>query len=531
MTCLVTSRQAKAIDRKTIGETGILSLVLLERAALKVADCVEHILKVLDHRRRVVAVCGTGNNGGDGIAAARILHSRGYDVTVVLVGEAKKRSKDCEIQLHIANNLAVPVMDFADIEMYDVVIDAIFGIGIDRPVIGSFAAWIEAINRAGKKGSKIVSVDIPSGIHTDTGQVLGVAVKADLTVTFGYVKLGMVLYEGADYVGTLCCEDIGFDPNALISFVQDEKEQVTKENALSTKKFTESAFIYQTYSKGEKLNLPKRKNDGHKGSFGRVLVIAGSKNMAGAAAFSAKAAYRTGAGLITVYTAKSNRVILQTMVSEAVLKTWDDELEVFDDAEKKQLKNAMNESQVIVLGPGLGTDRKAEAITEFVLKESQIPLILDADGINVVAKHREWLEYLGKRGIVTPHLKELSRLTGEEIACIKNHLQKVCVDFQARYGVICVAKDARSFVFDGSDTIYVNSSGNNGMGTGGSGDILTGVIAGLIAQGLPIEDAARVGVCVHGRAGDLAASRVGAYSMMATDIIDRLSDVLMETLE
>lgn len=440
--------------------------------------------------------------GGDGIAAARILHSRGYDVTIFFAGRREKMSPDCQKQLSIAENLSVPISNDTDLDAYNIIIDAIFGIGLDRPVTGTYKDWITAVNSASENGSRVIAVDTPSGIHTDSGQIMGTAVHADRTVTFGYIKKGLVLYLGASCAGKVICRDIGFDPAAAKTI----------------------GLQYITYTKEDYKRLPKRYADSHKGTYGHVLVIAGSKNMAGAAYFSALAAYRMGAGLVTLYTPESNRCILQQLLPEAVLKTYPDTA-----PDLSALSDQLNNYQAIILGPGLGQNAASENIVRTVTaSDIKIPLIIDADGLNILSKNMEWLSKSTVPTVITPHMKELSRLTGHNIQYLKENLVQVCETFTREYGVICIAKDTRTMIIDNSETIYINLSGNNGMATGGSGDILTGIIAGLCAQHMPLSEAARLGVYLHGCAGDTAAFNKGFHSMTASDVLDAIPELLKE---
>ena len=347
-----------------------------------------------------------------------------------------------------------------------------------------------------------MAVDTPSGIHTDSGQIMGTAVHADRTVTFGYIKKGLVLYPGASCSGKVICRDIGFDPAAAKTI----------------------GLQYITYTKEDYKRLPKRYADSHKGTYGHVLVIAGSKNMAGAAYFSALAAYRMGAGLVTLYTPESNRCILQQLLPEAVLKTYPD-----TSPDLSALSDQLNNYQAIILGPGLGQNAASENIVRTVTaSDIKIPLIIDADGLNILSKNMEWLSKSTIPTVITPHMKELSRLTGHNIQYLKENLVQVCETFTREYGVICIAKDTRTMIIDNSETIYINLSGNNGMATGGSGDILTGIIAGLCAQHMPLSEAARLGVYLHGCAGDTAAFNKGFHSMTASDVLNAIPELLKE---
>lgn len=516
MEYIVTGGQSRDIDSYSIRKVGIPSLVLMERASLAVAQAVEDYLygDGPGRKARILSVCGSGNNGGDGMAAARILYERGYDAVILLVGNPDKLSEDASTQLAIARNAGMKVVMRDEVKTpedcenflagFDVIIDAVFGTGLSREVGGSYRDWIHAINEAGSRGTFIAAVDIASGVDADDGKILGVAVKADCTVTFGYRKLGHVLYPGAMWSGHVICRDIGFDRHA-IEHVSDAK-------------------LHFAYSDADLAGLPARRPDSNKGSYGKVLVIAGSRNMAGAAAFSARAAYAMGAGLVTIFTPECNRQILQALVPEAVMKTYPE-----DGADTDVLRGLLEKNSCAVVGPGLGTSRASAEIVKTVLDTAHIPLIIDADALNITAADkacRESLEKLSADVIITPHMMELSRLTGYNIQTLKTNCENICEEFSRINGVICIAKDARTRIYGAGQNVYVNLSGNNGMSTGGSGDVLTGILAGLTAQGLDAAHAAALGVYVHGRAGDFAAQKKSVYSMTASDIIEAIPELI-----
>ena len=505
MQYLITGEQARAIDAYTIRGCGVPSLVLMERASLAVAEeCERMVRKCTDCR--FLAVCGNGNNGGDGIAAARILFARGYKAEILLAGDPDRLSDDCAAQLKIAAHFGVPVQRFCDLSSYDVLIDALFGTGLSREVSGKYAVLIKEMNSS---GTRICAVDIASGVHAGTGQILGTAVNAEVTVTFGDQKLGMVLYPGALSCGRIVCAEIGFAPQAR----------------------EEAGVCYFAPEPSDLQKIPKRHPDSHKGSYGKVLTIAGSRNMAGAAALSGRAAYLAGAGLVTLLTPECNRVILQTLVPEAVMKTYDE-----DGALPEEFPALMSDASVVVIGPGLGMSEKAQQLVHGVIRSAQCPVVMDADALNILAQHPEWMEEMRTASelcsrasfILTPHKRELSRLTGDNIQSLQEKLLQICVAFSRNYGVILVAKDARTLVSDGTGNVFVNTSGNDGMACGGSGDVLTGIIAALAAQGSSPLDAARLGVYLHGLAGDAAAARKGRYGMTASDIAGALPEVMKE---
>lgn len=493
MEYLATAEEMQKIDTITMNEIGIPALVLMERAALKTA---EEIAGRFDKNKKCLVVVESGNNGGDGLAVARILKSWNYHVDVCHIAGISKESESFTKQKQILIQLGIPILHEIPDEEYDVIVDGIFGVGLKRPVTGIQKQVIGQINRM--KGYKI-AIDVPSGLYATSGQIADVCVMADLTVTFGLCKVGMLRYPGRDYCGEIVVKDIGFPKNAI--------EQVDP--------------VVYTYDQSCLCKLPPRTNDSNKGTYGRVSVIAGSSHMSGAAYLAAEAVYRMGCGLVKVYTHEQNRTILGTKLPEAILMTYSDEVSI-----AACVDDAINFGDVILIGPGLGMDELAFSLVKTVLERSSIPLIIDADGLNILSKHMDWLE--GCRGpvILTPHLKEMSRLNGQTVSEIKQNTPEYCQSMAANYHLVCVLKDARTWVSDGTNKLYMNVSGNNGMSTAGAGDVLSGIIAGLAGLGMASDEAARLGVYIHGRAGDFAAEKKGQYSMIARDILDGISQVL-----
>ncbi len=491
MKYLVDGNQMKAIDNYSINELGIPSLILMEKAAMA---CAKVILDTIKDDEKIVAVCGTGNNGGDGIATARILKEAGLDVSVLLIGEEEKVSEQTKKQLEIGRHLDLPIFNYKNIlneewiEEYNIVVDAMFGIGLSKPITGDYEFIINQINQ---HHAKVFAIDIPSGVDAGTGNIWSTAVKADVTITFGYNKLGLVLYPGAEYAGTVIVEDIGFPQKAL--------------KAVCPKTFT-----YDLEDKGK---LPRRNPYSNKGSFGKVLVIGGAKNMAGAAYLCAKSAYRMGAGLVKILTVEDNRIIMQANLPEALLSTYTQE-----GFTKEWFLEELLWASVVVIGPGLSMDGVAEMMLDLVLETVQVPLVIDADALNLIALHQktEKIDH-NRQIIITPHLKEMSRLANCEISDITKDLIAFSKNAMKDKEYILVLKDARTIVTDG-DYSYVNLCGNSGMAVGGSGDVLTGVIGGLLAQGMIPFEAATLGVHFHALAGDRAAKEKNEYSMIAGDI-------------
>lgn len=496
MNILVDSRQMKDCDNHTIHYFGIPSLVLMERAALGVTEEIE---KNVQTESKVLLVCGIGNNGGDGLAVARMLWQKGHQVTAVMIGDWKKVSEETKRQMEICQAYQIGIQREIPKESFDVVVDALFGIGLSRALEGKYFEAVEQMNCI---NAYKVAVDIPSGIHADTGAVMGIAFHADVTVTFAFPKLGLRLYPGAEYAGEVLVKEIGIG-----------KEKILEEKTV----------CYEAEPK-DLMKIPKRKDYSNKGTFGKVLVAAGHKNMAGAAFFSGKAAYVTGAGLVKIMTEESNRSILQQLLPEAVLETYEPEQEL-----EEALKNNMEWADVIVAGPGIGTEETSEKIIKVILEHAKVPVILDADGLNIAANHMEWLKECKTTVIVTPHLGEMERMTKKSIFDIQKQLLQVAREFAERYNVICILKDARTITALPDGTVYVNTSGNNGMATAGAGDVLTGVLAGLIAQNMEPGSAAPIGVYMHGKGADAVLTQTGNYGMMAQDIIEGVRQVMKET--
>ncbi len=508
MRILVDSAQMKQCDRNTIEHFGIPSLVLMERAALGVTEEIERRLGAYRAKADLggsgwarpraytaLVACGFGNNGGDGLAVARMLWQKGYAVTVVMPPEMKRMSEETKVQRGILEKYQIPLCSQMPEGEFDVVVDALFGIGLTRELTGEYREYVKEMN--GKQGLK-VAVDIPSGIHGDTGAVMGIGFQADVTVTFAFAKPGLMLFPGAGYAGEVKVWEIGIDRH---SFLTEEPDLFCLEPE-------------------DMAGIPARRTRTNKGSYGKVLTIAGQKNMAGAAFLSAKASYLTGAGLVKVMTPEENRVILQQLLPEAILETYADASE--------NLHDSLAWASVIVAGPGLGTGAKAEALIQEVLERAKVPLILDADGLNIVAKHQCWLRGAKGTVIVTPHLGEMARLTGKSVPSIQESMIGIAREFAQENQVICVLKDARTVTALPDGRAWVNASGNNGMATAGAGDVLTGIISGLAAQGMDPQRAAPMGVYLHGLAGDVQAAGQGRYGLMAQDILAGIARVMAD---
>ncbi|MBQ9983427.1 MAG: NAD(P)H-hydrate dehydratase [Lachnospiraceae bacterium] len=495
MKYIVTKKEMQAVDAYAIEKMGIPAAVLMERAALQVAEEVE---RLNPNKGRILVVVEGGNNGGDGLAAARILMERGYLVDIYYIAGFSKTSEQFQVQKNIMFNMGVRLRKAIPNKEYSVIVDGIFGVGLSRNVDGPQKKAIETMNQM--SGMK-VAIDIPSGIDATTGDIMGVAFKADYTVTFELIKLGMFFSDGIDYCGKIICKGIGF-PEAALKAVKPK--------------------IY-AYDGQDMDRLPKRVDNSNKGTYGRVAVIAGSKNMSGAAYLCAKSAYSTGVGLVKIYTHESNRTILQSQLPEAVMMTYND----YEGA-LSCIEDAMKWATVIVVGPGLGVDSTSERMLYELLMSTEVPLVLDADALNILSNNIELLEASSAPVIMTPHMVEMSRLIHKTLPAITKDRFNIARQFARKMGVTLVLKDAKSIVTNGGEQTYMTLDGNNGMSTGGSGDVLAGIIAGMIAGGLSLAEAAQMGTFIHCLAGDRAAEKKGKYAMLSSDIIAAIGEVMRD---
>lgn len=531
---VVTAALMKKLDKNTIETHGIPSLVLMERAALAVVwellspsgASVMHAHAGGDvagtenwDLRRVLVVCGNGNNGGDGIAAARLLKLRGVRVEIYQPAENGRKSQDCILQEKIARSYGVRWINNPEWSEYTTIVDAIFGVGLARTVDGIFADTIRHMNES---QAKILAVDISSGIDADTGQILGVAVKVQATVTFAFAKQGHFLASGAEYGGRLLIRDIGIYETEVC---QIEKTGTAECGLMEKAKPPENGLPQCLRSAGtyfmeeqDLIRVPKRPDGGNKGTFGKILLVAGSEGMAGAAILSGLAVLRTGCGMVKIVTPEKNRVVLQTRVPEAMLSVYQDEEQAID-----VLKSGLKWADTVGIGPGLGQGPIAEKMVLFLVENCTHPLVMDADALNLISKNKEWLHKKKCPVIITPHLGEMSRLCGKSIEMIRSDSLKMARNFASEYHLQCVLKDARTCVALPDGTAYINTTGNSGMATAGSGDVLCGIILGLLAQKTPYEYAGALAVWLHGKAGDRCSEKTGPGFLLAGDLIEELS--------
>lgn len=508
---IVNCAQMKAIDAATIQEMGVPSCVLMERAALAVVEEIK--LRALKNEK-ILVVCGSGNNGGDGIAIARILCLQGFHAEIYLAGKIEKMTEETALQYKIAKNYGVPFVNNLQWHEYTVIVDAIFGVGLTREIQGSYRDLILEMNQV---NAYKVAVDLPSGIDGDDGKILGVAFGADVTVTFAYRKRGLCFYPGRMYAGKIITADIG------IYTKQDVPQKMQIRDLTESKKSPLYTDGYvQCIEKQDLEKLPVRAPFGNKGTFGKVLVVAGSEGMCGASYFAASAALAGGCGMVKIVTAEENRIPLQTMLPEAM---------IFCDFSEEENKKNLNWCDVLVIGPGIGTSKVAAEHSEWFLKhakEAEKSVVLDADGLNLLASNPDWQEILPSNLVLTPHVGEMSRLCGKTIAEIQKSLIETALACAKKYKAVCVLKDACTVIADTQGDVFLNLSGNAGMATAGSGDVLAGLLGALLCMEWTEETgfAAALGVWIHGAAGDLAAEKVGMHSLKARDIIENINGVL-----
>ena len=492
---ILSSSQLKELDKYTIEHEPIASIDLMERAACALTDA---IIRRWDSSFHIVVFAGPGNNGGDALAVARMLSRKGYRVEVFLFNTKGRLSEECQTNLdrlktcgsvyftEISTQFDPPTLTESH-----VVIDGLFGSGLNKPLNGGFAAVVKYINAS---KAQVVAIDIPSGLmgEDNTYNIRPNILRADVTLSIQLPKLSFLFPENEDIVGEWELLDIGLKQ----SFI---------DTAISVYSIMEEADIRSL--------IKPRKRFTHKGTFGHGLLIAGSYGMAGASILSAKACLKSGIGLLTVHVPIHNHDLLQTTVPEAIVQT---------DIHERYFAQPthLNRYSALAIGPGLGQEEDTALAMMEQIQGSSLPIVLDADAINILSTHRNWLNRLPKRCILTPHLGELERLIGK---CMDTYERLTKVKELAAYlQSYIIVKGAWTTIVTPEGNFYFNPTGNPGMATGGSGDVLTGILLGLLAQGYTREEACRLGVYIHGLAGDIAAEAKTEIGMTAHDIVEAL---------
>lgn len=483
---IISAAQTRDTDQYTIENEPIPSIDLIERASLAF---VNKFMDLYEKSQAVIVISGSGNNGGDGLAVARLLSERGYKVRAVLVRFGDSLTHDCQVNLERLNGQVIELLEGSTIPNFEepIMIDAIFGSGLNRPVESWLKQLIEQINDFEKQ---VVSIDIPSGLMADDINEEACVIKAQQTITFQREKLSFLFPESGKFCGDLHVVDIGLNEN----FIQ----------SLASKHFMLDL---------DDVTLPVRSNFDHKGTYGHLQVFAGSKGKMGAAHLAAKAALRSGVGLCSIHTAGCGLDVLQTNLPEAM---------VVDDKNENVISSGriLAKANAICVGPGIGTDPETILWFEEFLEHLKKPAVLDADAINIIGQNQYLMDFLPKGTILTPHLKELERMIGESANGL-DRLEKV-KKLTERYGIYILIKGAYSAIVTPQSEVFFNPTGNPGMATAGSGDVLAGIIGSLLAQGLSSKQALISSVYLHGLAGDIAKKELGEPSIMASDLLNNL---------
>ncbi len=487
----------REIDKYCIESLRLPGIVLMENAALKLIKNID-----LQSYDTFAVICGKGNNGGDGFAAARHLHVLGKKVEVFLVGAKEGMSEDCRTNYSILRNMGVTINKIENVEdineLRDVAgraqftIDAVLGTGLSKNVEGIYDMVISIINENSKF---ILAVDVPSGFNSDTGKIMGNCVKANKTVALQLFKKGFLSYGSDKYTGEIVVEDIGIPETVINKFHNNEliidKEMVRK-----------SLQVRDKYS--------------HKGDYGRVLIAAGSKGFTGAAYIAAEGAVRSGAGLVTLCCSEELQPILSAKLVEAMTISF---------KEKERLKEAVDKCSAIAIGPGMGNNEETLESVKYTLKYAKCPIVIDADGINVLKDHLSLIKNRESKVVLTPHLGEMARITGMSIEYIKQNRIEVSEKLAKEYGVIILLKGYNTVITDGVITM-INPTGNSSMASGGMGDCLTGIIASFIGQGYKPLEAAYLAAYIHGYAGDKLSKKM--FCVNASHVLENIPFVIKE---
>ena len=521
---LVTSEQMKKIDKITIEEIGISGLELMEKAGLGSALVAKNNWDGEVENKKVVIFCGKGNNGGDGFVVGRYLSSWGADVEFYLLGKKDEVKGDALVNLKKAIDLNLPLKEVLKEKEFpselkaDLIVDAIFGTGFKGKATGLEEKAIQLINSS---TIKVLSIDIPSGLDADTGLVEGVCIKADSTPTMGLPKIGQFFFPGKSYCGKVEVIDIGVP------------QRVIEEQKINLNLITEQEV---------KSSLPQRPGDTHKGNCGKVFLIAGSTGMTGAATLASLSCLKAGAGMAILGIPKSLNEIMEIKVTEVMTKP-------LPDVRKKgvlalrglgEIMQALKWADCVALGPGLGQHFETVELVRRLITKIELPMVIDADGLNAIAKDSSILSQAKASLILTPHIGELSRLIGVPIDEIAKDKMRHASESAKKFNCVLVFKGAPAIIGDPEGEVYVNPTGNAGMATAGSGDVLTGIIIGLLAQMIMLKkqdikksmlESALAGVHIHGLCGDLAKEEKGEMGMIAGDMMEKIPESIFEILK
>ncbi len=502
---IVTGEKMGQIDREAMEGFGIPGMVLMENAGLQVVNLLQELLPP-GERGAVVVVCGKGNNGGDGFVIARHLSRLGYRVKVLAVDRPETYKGDAAQNYRILLDSGTGVMLTEDrglrglgerLDEGDVIVDALLGTGTRRRVSEQYQTIIDDINRS---RARVVAVDIPSGISADTGEVMGTAVRADYTVTFALPKRGLLLFPGAEHAGRVAVADIGIPEELLTS-------TAIRENLVDAEYVAE--------------RLPPRKPDGHKGTYGRVLIVAGSPGMTGAAALTGEAALRGGAGLVYAGTTEELRPVLEAKLKEVIsLGFPGDKKGDFKEGAAREVLEKARTCQAVAFGPGLNPSAPTLELLKELLRSLDIPLVVDAGSLAALALEPGALRHKKAPVVLTPHPGEMARLLGTTVSAVQEERWELAARQAAEWGTVVLLKGAHTVIAAPGGEVYVSPSGNPALSTAGTGDLLTGLVAALAAQGLSPLQAAACGAFLHGLSADLLVRERGARGWKAGDVLD-----------
>ncbi len=514
---IVTAKEMQEMDREAIESFGIPGRILMENAGREATRFLLEQFRSLPEQKTGI-IAGKGNNGGDGFVMARYLSETGTKVTVYLLAEASKVKGDAATNLDLLAQLKIPVIEIPDSKSFkkqqtaflhqDVLVDAILGTGLQSDVKGYFREVIEFINQSNKP---VFAVDIPSGLNADTGQPCGTCVRAKATATFGFAKIGHMVYPGAGLTGNLQIVDIG-----IPSFIT---EQTRPGQMLLTPE-----MIYDI--------IPKRHPEAHKGDNGHLLVIAGSTGKTGAAAMTAMTAMRSGTGLVTLGIPESLNPILENILLETMTCPLPEtKAHNFGEASFDRIMNLLSDKKCLAIGPGIGTEQETRKLLHRIIMESNIPTVIDADGLNNLVGHTDILTNAPAPVILTPHPGEMARLTNLTVQKIQKDRIGCARSFAKKFNAYVVLKGARTIIAHPDGIVFINPTGNPGMASGGMGDVLTGLIAGFVAQGCSPGKAAHAGVYLHGATADSLETNIGPFGYMATDVMEAIPGQIGELLK
>ena len=507
---LVTSAQMQAIDNKAITELKIPGIVLMENAANGV--CSDIYALDAHESKRYLVIAGPGNNGGDGFAIARKLHTKNISVKTIMLSKPADLTGDSKTNYDILNNVSGEIIETNDLVKIkhelmhsDIVIDALFGTGLARALDGVYKSAVELINDYAKF---VISVDIPSGLDSDTAKPKDVTVTADVTVTFAYEKIGHVISPGKRYCGRVTVADIGIPDSASLDM--GIKNFIVKESDI----------------RRLMLHL-KRSDDSHKGDFGHALIVAGSRGKTGAAAMTATAALRVGTGLVTMAVPASLNAIFEEKLTEVMTEPVRDDDGYFSDDAYDRIMELTDKKSVVIIGPGMSTHPKTKTLVRELIKNiKDIPIVIDADGINIIAGDITILKEAKTDIILTPHAGEMGRLVNMSAQDVLDDKINIARKFAVDKNVALILKGANTIIATPDEKVHVNGTGNAALSTAGTGDVLTGMVGGLLGQGLSVLRSSIIGTYIHGALGDEIAAKYGKVGIIATDFLAVIPSVI-----